>query len=207
MLAVMPDLKDDDEDDDHDPLLSDEDVETARLVGRFIDTAGAAHWFAHVGEPFSRELRREAEAFLSSLGFPEITATPVSTWHDAAIAAETRGYDSAAFDAEEQLRAALTEAAIEFHGEEPVEVMLTHVQAALAPIVRGAAKNAATVWGVRDRQIITAAAGSALQACHNAALLIAANQADEEHPFALKFKLFENGRWPIGIVGMSLNLF
>lgn len=207
MLSAMPDFKDDEDDEDRDPLLSDEDIETARLVGRFIDTAGAAHWFAHVGEPFSRELRRDAEGYLGALGFPEITATPVANWHDAAIAAETRGYDSAAFDAEEQLRAALTEAAIEFHGEEAVEVMLTHVQAALASVVRGAAKNAATVWGVRDKQIITAASGSALQACHNAALLIASNQAEEDHPFALKFRLFENGRWPIGIVGMSLNLF
>jgi hypothetical protein len=204
---IMSDF--DDEDDDHEPEfpLSDEDVETARLVGRFIDTAGSVHWFAHVGEPLSRELRKEAEAFLAALGFPEATPVPVSNWHDAAVAAETRGYDSPAFDAEEQLRASLTNTAIEQHGEEPVEIMLTHVAAALAPVVRDAAKNAATVWGVRDKQIITAASGAALQTCHNAALLIAANQAEEDHPFALKFRLFERGRWPIGIVGMSFNLF
>jgi hypothetical protein len=197
-----------DEDDNEDEFpLSDEDVETARLVGRFIDTAGEVRWFAHVGEPLSRELRADAEAFLAALGFPEATPAPVATWHDASVAAETRGYDSPAFDAEEQLRASLTATAIEIHGEDPVEVMLTHVAAALAPLVREAAKNATTVWGVRDRQIITAASGAALQACHNAALLIAANQAEEDHPFALKFRLFERGRWPIGVVGMSFNLF
>ena len=51
------------------------------------------------------------------------------------------------------------------------------------------------------------ATGAAVQTCHQAALLLAAQGGAPDHPFALKLQLFEHGRWPLGIVGMSLNIF
>jgi hypothetical protein len=44
------------------------------------------------------------------------------------------------------------------------------------------------------------ASGAAAQACHQAALAIAA-AAGPEHLFATKYRLFAAGRWPLGIVG------
>ena len=54
--------------------------------------------------------------------------------------------------------------------------------------------------------------GSAVQAAHNAALTLLAAAADpdldaDEHMFALKYRLFEQGRWPVSVVGLSFNIF
>jgi hypothetical protein len=65
---------------------------------------------------------------------------------------------------------------------------------------------AAARGGVADMALIRAAAGAATQACYQAALVLAAG-AEAEHPFAIKFRLYEAGRWPLGIVGMTFNVF
>jgi hypothetical protein len=72
--------------------------------------------------------------------------------------------------------------------------------------VHGAAAVAASRSGVADEALIRAAAGAATQGAYHAALVLAAG-GDEHHPFAIKFRLFEAGRWPLGIVGATFNLF
>lgn len=183
------------------------DPEIARLVSRFLDAAANVQWFAHIGETLTPELRRDAAAYADALGFPEAGLARITNWREAARAAESRDLDAPAFEAEEQLRAALTTAAIDRHGEEPVEVLLTHAAAVLGPIVLEAAQNAVAVWGVKSKSLTNAAAGAGVRACHNAALLLIAGEGDEEHPFAILFRMFEQGRWPVGITGASFNLF
>ena len=34
-----------------------------------------------------------------------------------------------------------------------------------------------------------------------------AGRAEDDHPFALKYRLFERGRWPVALIGSSLHLF
>ncbi len=70
-----------------------------------------------------------------------------------------------------------------------------------------AALNATRVWGLDDFGLVNAAAGAGVQACHNAALLLLAGRAEDDHPFALKYRLFERGRWPVALIGSSLHLF
>lgn len=194
----------DDEDDwqhesDEDPSLG--------LVRRFLLTAKTMQWFAAVGQPFDRPLREAARDYLDALGFPGAGIAPVDTWADAADAAETRDFDDPAFEAEEQLRAALTEEAVDMVGEEALEVISTLVAAELGDRIGEAALNAMKIWGKRDRDLVNAAAGAGLAACHQAVLLLVAGRAEEDHPFALKFKLFEAGRWPVGLAGASFHLF
>jgi hypothetical protein len=38
-------------------------------------------------------------------------------------------------------------------------------------------------------------------------LLAAENEDDQHHAFALKYRLFESGRWPIGVIGNSFHIF
>ena len=83
---------------------------------------------------------------------------------------------------------------------------LTHVANQASEAVLAAAEAAAGRFGVEDEALIRAAAGAAAQACYHAALVLAA-EGDEEHPFALKYRLYEAGRWPLGIVGRSFSLF
>ena len=51
-----------------------------------------------------------------------------------------------------------------------------------------------------DPALARVAAGAAAQACHQAALALAV-AAPPEHVFAVKYRLFAAGRWPLGIVG------
>ncbi|NWH08196.1 MAG: hypothetical protein HXY22_06050 [Alphaproteobacteria bacterium] len=182
-------------------------LDSVRLIGRFARHAAGLPWFAHLGETIPRDTRDIAETYLAGLGFPDVALVPVRNWREAALAAETRDYDAPGFEAEEQLRAGLTATAVELYGEDTVEIALAHVAAETGRIIREHARNAALTWGQRPVKIVTVAAGSASQSCHQAALLILAGLADEDHPFARKFALFEQGRWPIGITGMSFNLF
>lgn len=196
----------DDWDDDNEGF--DEDSHPALvLIPRFIAGAMMPFWFSKVGQPMPKDLKQTARAWLSGLGFPHATPVSLRDWREASEAAESTGIDDPAFEAEEQLRAALTDAAIDVHGEDTVTIVLTHVAAELGPSIGEAALNASRVWGLDDIELVNAAAGAGVQACHNAALLILAGRADEDHPFALKYRLFESGRWPVALIGSSMHLF
>ena len=177
------------------------------LIPRFIAAAAGPFWFSAVGQPLAAPVRRDARAWLGALGFPHATPIALRDWREAAEAAESTGIDDPAFEAEEQLRAALTTDAIDIHGEDAVTIVLTHVAAELGPAIGEAALNATRVWGLDDFGLVNAAAGAGVQACHNAALLLLAGRAEDDHPFALKYRLFERGRWPVALIGSSLHLF
>ena len=177
------------------------------LIPRFVAAASAPFWFSTVGQPLRGALKGEAQAWLDALGFPDATPITLRDWREAGEAAESTGIDDPAFEAEEQLRAALTSDAVDIHGEDAVTVVLTHVAAELGPAIGEAALNATRVWGLDDIELVNAAAGAGVQACHNAALLLLAGRAEDDHPFALKYRLFERGRWPVTLIGSSLHLF
>ena len=177
------------------------------LVSRFIAAAGAPFWFSAVGQDIRPALRRDAQEWLDALGFPDAVPIGLRDWTEAAEAAESTGIDDPAFEAEEQLRAALTSEAVDLVGEDAVTVARTHLGAELGPRIGEAAQNAIRIWGLDDMELANAAAGAGVQACHNAALLLLAGRADEMHAFALKYRLFERGRWPVALIGSSLHLF
>ncbi len=189
--------------DDEDPLPGD----GLLMIRRFMTAAGQPFWFSHVGQKHGPKLRKDTRAFLDALGFPDAEAVTLRDWREAAEAAEVTGLNDPAFEAEEQLRAALTQQALDLHGEDGLGVVLTHLGAELAPLIGEAALNASRVWGLEDLELVNAAAGAGVQACHNAALVLLSGDADDAHPFALKYRLFERGRWPVALIGSSLHLF
>lgn len=192
-----------------DDWTDDEDGDDTALVliPRFVAVASQHFWFAAVGQPLATPIKREARAWLDALGFPHAGIASVRDWREAAEAAESTGIDDPAFEAEEQLRAALTTEAIDQHGEDAVTVALTHVRAELGTAIGEAALNATRVWGLDDMELVNAAAGAGVHAAFNAALLLLAGRAEDDHPFALKYALFERGRWPVSLIGSSLHLF
>ncbi len=177
------------------------------LVRRFVETARHCPWFTALGNPPGRTVHTVARRYLDNLGFPDVTLTPLSTWDDATDAAQSLDWDTASWEAEEQLRAALTAEAVDLLGEEALDVALTYVASEVTAPIRLGVDTAAGLWNVRDTGIVNAAAGAAVQACHLAALSLVVGQADPDHPFTAKFELFEAGRWPVGIAGSSFNLF
>lgn len=163
-------------------------------------------WFAELGNPIDTETRALADSYLEGLGFPEAHVARLTNWEDASAAAESGDWNSGPWEAEESLRAALSTDLLDVLSEEAFEIGFTYVAAEAEEAVRNAAETAAHIWALEDMEIAIAAAGAAMQAVHGAAIAIAAG-AEEDHPFLLRFRLFERGRWPIGVAGLTFNIF
>lgn len=175
-------------------------------IRRFSIAAQRVDWFAHVGEHPGPRTMDMAEHYVDALGFPDARVALVTDWAEAAAAAETLDFDAAAWEAEELLRASLTMDALEHMSEDALQVALTHVAASVHEGITTSVEEALAIWDEPTDELRDLAVGGAIQACHQAALVLAA-QAEEDHPFALRFRLFEGGRWPIGVAGLSFNLF
>lgn len=196
-----------DYDDDFDEDLPDiEDYPTLISVVRFNKLIPSIPWFEDVGEPLPQEALTTARDYMDMLGFPDAFVAEVENWEDAAFAASNPEFNSDWWEAEEQLRMGLTTMALELMSEEDLNLALTQVSATASDIVSKAVDAMAEEAGIEDQELIRAATGSALQSCHQAALVLAAGEEDA-HPFALKYKLFAQGHWPIAITGSSFNIF
>lgn len=168
--------------------------------------AAAAAWFSAVGEPLTASDRADAEAYLRALGRAGTAIAGVADWPHAKALADAPDWDPAWWDAEERLRAALLEAAGARHGRAPLLAALTHATQIASDPAHGRAAQGLMRARVADEALARAAAGAATQACYLAALAAAA-AAPADHAFHAKFRLFEAGRWPLGIVGERFHVF
>jgi hypothetical protein len=195
----------DDEDDDYDGL-DDDQLAALTAIRRLGEVVTRIPWFSRIGQPLSAEERDLAQRYLDMLGFPDAAPATVEDWTEAGDAADSTDLNSEGWEVEEQLRADLSREALEFFDEDTLSDTLTYITETAGPLVVEAIASAASLWPVEDDAVIEAATGAAVQTSYTAALVLAA-QAVEEHPFALKFRLFELGRWPIGLSGRSFNIF
>jgi hypothetical protein len=181
------------------------------VLSRFARSLSNIPWFANLGEPLTPGGKAVAGRYLEGLGFPDADVAILVDWEDAAAAAESLDWQSPAWEAEELLRADLTARALETMSEEALQIGMTLIADKVAASAKEAMEQAAFIWDMDDEPSRNLAVGAAVQAAHGAALaLLAASDAEFEadtHPFAAKFQLFEFGRWPVGIVGSSFNLF
>ncbi|MEM9170442.1 MAG: hypothetical protein AAGC56_12410 [Pseudomonadota bacterium] len=182
-------------------------------VKRFAESLDGVPWFANLGEPMTPGAKACAAQYLEGLGFPDADVGLLVDWEDAAAAAETTDVDSPAWEAEELLRADVTGRALEVLSDEALHIAMAVVAEAVSEPAKEAMRQASFIWDVEDGPSQRLAVGAAVQAAHQAAMtLLAAGEADpdfdaEAHPFAAKFRLFEFGRWPVGVVGGSFNVF
>jgi hypothetical protein len=88
----------------------------------------------------------------------------------------------------------------------PLLEALSRVTQGASDAAHGQAALATARAAIADPALARAAAGAATQACYLAALAAAA-AAVPDHPFLAKFRLFEAGRWPLGIVAGRFHLF
>tara|TARA_R110002110_G_scaffold12692_9_gene60198 strand:+ start:1826 stop:2449 length:624 start_codon:yes stop_codon:yes gene_type:complete len=201
--------------DNDDPRLPISDAELSALeaeipilagVRAFAEEAVNMPWFTKLGRPLERETRALARSYLDGLGFPDAETARLRDWTEAADAAMSLDIDPTHWDVEESLRAGLATDALGLLSEDALSIAMTHVSALLGERIGAAVRDAAHFWEMEDEALLDAAAGAALQAAHGAALtLIAA--AEDDHPFRRKFALFTRGRWPIGIAGLTFNIF
>ncbi|MGC6476014.1 MAG: hypothetical protein ACON41_05185 [Parvibaculales bacterium] len=212
---------DDENDISADGLLAlENEMPVLAALRNFTDRALRVNWFTELGEPLNPQALKFAQQYIDAMGFPDTDIAILSDWADAATAAESLDLNSESWEAEEQLRAGLLQDALSIVSEEGLGVVLTH----MASAVNEAAENCleeALYYGDESVDLFgKLALGAAHQACHGAALAIAGlaarAQTDnslsledeiEAHPLMLRFRLFEEGRWPVSLIGRSFNIF
>jgi hypothetical protein len=162
-------------------------------------------WFAAVGEPLTEGECAEARAYVAGiLGGDNVVVGGTADW----LAAQTiikRDDGHAWWDAEMLVQNAVRQRAEAACGKEQLLAALEGVVEA-AGALNGPAALAASRAGITDQALIRVAAGAAAQACHQAALAIAAG-AGADHSFAIKYRLFAGGRWPLGFDGDRFIVF
>ena len=194
--------------DEQDPeQFEDETTEAAtQLMVKLGRAAASVAWFSRIGEPLRPDERKIAEAYCDALGFPETQVVRLMGWSEAAEAAEVTDWDSEAWSAGEQLRAALVMDACTRFSEDFVQDSLQGVLAYVSDTVQSHTHETGALWEVTDEAVLNLAAGAALRAVHNAALVLLAGSGDD-HALALEYRLFEHGRWPVMLTGRTLHLF
>ena len=152
-----------------------------------------------MGEALTDAETAEAALYLTAIGRAGIVVARAPSWPDAKSIIDDPEWDRTWWREEERIRTELTEAAAGDYSRTAVHEALNRVAAAATETVEGATAIAASRFGIVDLGLIKSAAGAATQACHHAALAaMGASAAD--HPFAMKFRLFEGGRWPLAIL-------
>lgn len=180
-------------------------------IRRFSAALTRIPWFANLGEPLTPGARAAANTYTDGLGFPDADVAILVDWDDAAAAAENIDWNSPAWEAEELLRADLTGKALEYLSEDALRIAMTMIADRVSAPATESMEQASFIWDVEDEAQKQLAVGAAVQAAHQAALVLIA-AADpgfdaDDHPFTAKFRLFEFGRWPVGVIGSSFNLF
>ena len=202
------DFPDDEDDTELQQALIEELIErqpAIAVIRRFASAASQVRWFVRLGDVLSADERKDARAYLDGLGFAHAEPARVSNWEDAAAAAASLDWDSDGWAAEEGLRADLTYQALETLSDEEFEVVSSFTLSTVTPMIKAAADEMAEFSELEDRAILNAAVGSAVQATHAAMLVLLAGE--EDHAFSARYRLFTHGRWPIGVAGMTLNIF
>jgi len=205
-------MNDDIEDDDeevYDEVL-DQQVQRLTIMARFGRTVIDTPWFSRIGTPLTADDTAIATAYLSAAGFPDAAVAPVESWDDAVAVAENPNWNSDWWETEEQLKAALIARSLDHVQEAELTNALNHVSAQCAGVAVDAISNAAIDAGYQpesdEESFLNAAAGWAVAGAYQATLVLAAG-AEGDHPFALKFRLFESGRLPFGVVGTTFSIF
>jgi hypothetical protein len=201
-------------------LALEAEIPVLSALRQFSEEAVRAPWFTELGEAFGDETQQIARAYLDALGYPQADAIAVLNWDDALDASASLDMNTEAWEAEEQLRAALLDQALLGVSEEGLGVMLSHLAAQLSDVLREMAEEAIYMADELPDHIIDLAVGAGQQAAHGAALVLAAAAVEaaqnndmemgEEalhHPLMLKYRLFEYGHWPLALTGQTLNLF
>ncbi len=212
---------DDEWDDSPQNLLALEaEIPVLTALRQFTEEAVRVPWFNALGEDFDDETRQIARAYLDALGYPHAEAIAVLNWDDALDASASMDFNAQSWEAEEQLRAALIDQALQGVSEEGLGVMLSHLAAQLSDVLSELAEEALYMADELPDHILDLAVGAGQQAAHGAALVLVAaaveaTQNDDmemgeealNHPLMLKYRLFEYGHWPLALTGQTLNLF
>jgi hypothetical protein len=175
-------------------------------VVAFADGLRHLSWFAAVGHELTAGERSEASDYLRAIALPDAEVVAVAEWRAAEAATRNARWSRAWWDAEECARSDLLARAGTLHDQRDLMAALSRVTLEASDVVLGAASIAAARSAIADPALARVAAGAATQAAYQAGLALAAG-AGGMHPFAIKFRLFAAGRWPLGLVDQTFHVF
>jgi len=155
-------------------------------------------WFSAVGEPLTTSELAEAQSYAAALDIANIDVEGAGTWHDAKRIANSKDWRRDWWQAEHrEERHLLTTASAKF-GAAAVMQRLTFIMEGSAELFLGPASIAIARADIADSALARSAAGAASQSLHQFALA-SLTGASSDHFFAIKFRLFLAGRWPLSI--------
>lgn len=176
------------------------------VLSEFAAGLSAVSWFAAVGDPPTAAEPETAASYLAGLGLSDVDLAWAADWAQAEALTNDAGWSDAWWQAEDRARQDLLGPAHDRLGERPLMAALDRIMRTASDAVMGPAAMAAARAGVADQALIRVAAGAATQACYQAGLALAA-EAASDHPFRVKFRLFQSGRWPLGLIDGRFYVF
>jgi len=155
-------------------------------------------WFSAVGETLTQSEIDETRGYVQALGLGEIEVESVASWQDAKRTTGASNWSRAWWQTEHAEERRLFGLAAQRNGNNAVMHRMTEIMEKSADLFLGPAAVASTRAGVADSALARSAAGAASQSLHQFGLTMLTEQSSE-HFFAIKFRLFLAGRWPLSI--------
>lgn len=175
----------------------------------FADSLSATPLFARTGQVLDETDHELAVVYAQNLGFSHVWPARLLHFSEAIGAAEVQDHDPQAWGAEEQLRVSLHQQAILITSEDGANALLQLVAGKVSELARTAVNETFSHAPQMNEAALNCIVGHVSQAAHCMALCILSDTDEQfpDHPFIVRWSLFNRGRWPVGITGSSYNLF
>lgn len=166
-------------------------------------------WFVRLGEPLVAIEVSAARDYCSALSYPlDLSVRSVGSWDDAERIIRAKDWDRDWWERESRERQRLTSVVRERLDAAVVMSLLTAASDASDTAIESAIGQALVRAhrGESHDAMMRAAGGAASMALHEFALARLAG-CGPEHLFVRKYRLFEMGRWPLGVLHGAFYLF
>lgn len=191
-----------------------EAIDALRAIARLARLAGGINWFGACGQPLQTADIDLLNAYCAAIGVFDPQPDQPADWSALSDILREPDWDAEIWQAEEQaMQALVAELAAQDVPEHDLLVALEHAGVKATEAVREKLESLMDAAGFADDDLLEAGIQAATQAAQQAGLVLAKQAligdatSEEEHPFALKFRLFERGHWPLGLVGGSFRIF
>ncbi len=209
---------DEPEDDDFDFSEDDssgeaEDIDALRAIARLARLAGGIDWFGACGKALQQTDIDLLNEYCAAIGVFDPQIDLPANWAELSDIIREPDWDAELWQAEEQaMQALMASLAEQDVSEHDLLVALEHAGVKATEAVREKLETLLDAAGFADDDLLEAGIQAATQAAQQAGLVLAAgallgDREQAQHPFALKFRLYERGHWPLGLVGGSYRIF
>ncbi len=172
--------------------------------GRYL---GHMPWFSTVGESLTPAVAALARDYLAGLGLPEAGVALAESACDVIDVLTDREAAEPLRAQENQLRQDILARATTGMADPERLFEAVEIMKGLAAVTAGRAIEEDGVFAPgTDSDLLDAAVGAAVAATVDAALVLT-DDGGPAHPFALRFRLFERGRWPLALIGATFHLY